>query len=45
MKRLLLIGLLVLAGCTPEKRMKDPNNNISPFGKANYTTKDRSPNT
>jgi hypothetical protein len=42
MKKILLIGLLVLAGCTPDKRIKDPNNHITPFGKATPTTKERS---
>lgn len=43
-KKLLLIGLFVLAGCTSEQRIKDPEKHISPFGRVTPTTKERSPN-
>jgi len=40
MKKILLIGLLLITGCTPDQRIKDPNNHITPFGKAAPTTKE-----
>jgi len=42
MKKILLIGLILLAGCTPDQRVKDPKNHITPFGKV--VIKDHSKN-